>query len=273
MSTTEATEAPAQPGEDRELLAVLAAKGGCGATLLCVNLAAEMAAVRGSGEVCVIDLDFSKGDVAGVLGLSPKHTVPHLTAQAHDLDSSMLRGAATLVRSGNFHILPQPSRLADMEMVTREEIAPLLRVARQTWSRVVVDCGARIDAATLTTVVEADAVCVVLTPDLPALRNAIRLIELLRKVGVPRDRIRPVLNKVSRRSRLPEEDIQDQLGLPVYATIHRDEAACSDADLEARLLRDVAPHSRTTRDIRKSWGAIDPAEEEPQPRRWRFPWQ
>ena len=267
-------EDPVAPvSAQRELLAVVSAKGGCGATLLSVNLAAEAAAAHPSRTVCVLDLDLSKGDVAGFLGLDPKLTVPELIRQRSTLDASLIRGAATPYAQGDFHVLPQPTDLADLETVTRAEVSALLTHTRAAFDLVVVDCGSRIDAATLATVVAADAVILVLTPDLPALRDARRLMNLIRRVGVDRSRIRPVLNKVSRHSRLPTEDIEQQLGIPLYATIHRDEDACADADLEARLLRDVAPRAQVTRDIRSTWGALDPADDEPLRPRWRFPWQ
>jgi pilus assembly protein CpaE len=261
------------PAAQRECVAVVSAKGGCGATLLSVNLAAEAASAHLSSSVCVLDLDHTKGDVAGFLGLEPQQTVPELVRQLDTMDASLVRGAATPYKGGSFHVLPQPTDLAELATITRGEVSSLLHHARAAFDLLVVDCGSRIDAATLATLVAADAVILVLTPDLPALRDARRLMNLLRRVRIDQSHIRLVLNKVSRHSRLSAQDIEQQLGIPLYAVIHRDEDACVDADLEARLLRDVAPRARITRDIRSVWGALDPDDDEPARQRWRFPWQ
>ncbi len=257
----------------RELVAVLSAKGGCGATFLAINLAGELAR-HGAPSILVLDLDFCKGDVGGFLDAPGECDVHQLIQAGDHVDTAMLRGCARDYGEGGFQILVQPEDLTNLDVIGQAETVPLLEAAREGWDQVIVDCGSRIDPATLAAMLASDRVLVVLTPDIPALRDAKRILALFTRLGVDTDRVRFVLNKISRSARLDEDEVEEQLGHPLYARIRRDEETCATADLEGRLVRHVAPLSALSRDLRRTWGCLDEAPI-PSPRiskRWSLPW-
>lgn len=252
------------------LVAVLGAKGGCGATLISVNLAA---ATEPAGDAVVLDLDFSKGDVAGFLDVWPKSSIKDALSDMSRVDASLLTGLAVKHSSG-LAVLAQPFDLSELVQPRTSEIRHLLELARQRWRHVVADCGSRLDEATLTAAMHADHVLLVATPSVPAMRDARRVLRLLNRLGVPNNRIHLLVNRWPEHSKLGLDEIERHLQFPVTATITRDNEACEKADYAGWLLHNVAPRSHCTRDIHALWGLITGEAEESEGgrlgRRWRF---
>lgn len=253
------------------LIAVLAAKGGCGATLLSVNLAA---AVDPTGDAVLLDLDFCKGDVAGFLDIWPDRSVKDALVDPSRLDAALLRGVVVHHDPSGVDVLPQPFDLSELLQPHARDVDAILSAARAGWPRVVADCGARLDEATLTAAMRADHVLLVATPSVPALRDARRVLRLLSRLGVHRDRLHLVLNRWASSSDLELDEIEHQLDWPVTATVAADPDAAGRADFSGRTLAEVAPRAAITREVAQLWTLVtgEPCDEA-RPgghRRWRF---
>jgi pilus assembly protein CpaE len=234
-----------QEGDQGELIAVVGSKGGCGVSFLTIHMAAELSLME---RVVALDLDFSMGDIAAFLDLEPSNSVHDVLRDLDRLDERMLAGSVT-VHPSKVHVLAQPTELVNHEEVHGEDIMRVLSTAAETYQYVLADCGGRIDLSTLTTTSVADRVILVTTPDVVAVRNAWRRLQLMDRLGIDRDSIRLVVNKWGRNTDLRLTDIEKNLQCRVAATISRDDAGCSRAVNEGRLLRDVAPRSPALKDI------------------------
>lgn len=252
------------------LVAVLSAKGGCGATLVAVNLAADSEPVD---EAVVLDLDFSKGDVAGYLDVWPQRSVKDALSDMGRVDASVLAGLAVKHGSG-LSVLAQPFDLSELVQPHASEVRQLLDHARTQWRRVVADCGSRLDEATLTAAMHADHVLVITTPTVPAMRDARRLLRLLNRLGVTNNRIHLIVNRWPVHSRIALDEIERHLQFPVTTTLPRDDEAAEKADYAGWLLKDIAPRSHLRRELHGLWTQVtgEPEEVEGgrQWRRWRF---
>ena len=238
--------------EDRgEVVAVCGTKGGCGVTLLTVNLAAELSPVH---RVLCVDLDFSMGDVAAFLDLSPSNSISDVIHNIQRLDERLL-GGSVAVHHSKVHVLAQPHEPEDEEF-GGDIILRLLHACAKAYQYVLVDCGGRIDEPTLTTLSVADLVLLVCTPDVPSVRNAWRRLKLLDKVGIERDRIRLVVNRWTRNAPISRKDIETNLGIDVAATIANDSKTTQPAVNEGRLLREVNRRSAAVKDVGRMVGII-----------------
>lgn len=244
------------------LVALLGAKGGCGTTLLTANLAAN---IHVDGGVCVIDLDNGKGDLAAILDLSPTQSVPQLLAR--DCDTTLLRGSA-LEHPAGFRVLGQPQDMCQLVRPAPAEVRRFLDVVRQTWEVALLDCGSRVDDATIAALRAADVVMVVSTPDVLALRDAGRERALLERIGVPIERQWMVVNQVGRG--ISVEEIEEILGVNVTATLPKDDAACDRAIGAGALLQEVAPHAALSKTFAALWPRLNG--EKPARHGWRLPW-
>lgn len=241
-------EASATEPEDAsqgEVIAVVGSKGGCGVTFLAIHLAAEVSQLE---RVCVVDLDFSMGDVAAFLDVQPTSSIQDVLKNLDRLDERFLAGSVA-VHPSKLHVLAQPTELLATEEVKGEDVLRVLSACADAYNYVLVDCGGRLDEATLTASSVADLIFLVCTPDVPSVKNAWRRLQLMDRLSINRDAIRLIVNKWERTSDLSTKDIETNLGLPVSATIDYDPVACRKAINAGRLLRDIDRKSPTARDI------------------------
>ncbi len=241
----EAASSDVDDAHSGQVIAFIGSKGGCGVTFLSINLAAEISQIE---QVCVVDLDFSMGDVAAFLDLQPSNSVHDLMRNLNRLDERMLRGSVA-VHPSKVHVLAQPTELTGSEEVKGDDVLRVLSVAADAYKYVLVDCGGRIDEATLTASSVADLLFIVCTPDVPSVKNAWRRLQLMDRLGVERDAVRLVVNKWEKTTELSMQDIETNLGVPVAATITYDPINCRKAVNAGRLLRDIDRRSPTAKDI------------------------
>jgi pilus assembly protein CpaE len=89
----------------------------------------------------------------------------------------------------------------------------------------------------------------VLTQDVPAVRNTKRCLDLFRRLGYSDSKMMVVLNRYQKDSKITPDVIQDTVGLPVVHTLSNDFAATIESINRGLLLYDVAPRSKLTKDI------------------------
>ncbi len=234
------------------VVAVVGAKGGSGATLLAIHLAAARAR---AGRVGLLDFDFHRGGVAGALDLWVDHSLHKLVEQLDRIDAVGFQRALVTHNAG-FQVLPQPFDFADLIQPRAADVLRLLTLSATSFDRVVVDCGSRVDEAMLAVVTKADLVVLVSTPAIPALRDALRLVRLLRDLQVGEERIRLVINQWTTTGPFSLPEVEAQLEIPVALTVPRDDAAFAQVDFEARPIWDVSRRSRASRALEEAWEAV-----------------
>ena len=243
-SVHESTFADDSEAISGQVTAFVGSKGGCGVTLLACNIAAELAPLS---RVLLVDLDFSMGDAAAFFDLQPKSSILDVLRSLDRLDERMLAGNVT-IHASKVHLLPQPTELQD-EVVRGEDVMAVLTAASEAYQHVIVDCGGRIDEATLLATSAADRVFLVTTPNVVDVKNAWRRLQLLDRLGVDRGAIRLVVNKWGKRNELTQSDIEQNLGMVVSAFVRADNEVCSRAVNLGRLLHEVDKRSPTAIDI------------------------
>lgn len=252
------------PDDDAgEVITIWGAKGGVGSTFIAVNLAAELAAVQ---RVCVVDMDFSMGDVAAMLDLEPQSTMAELFKNIGRLDERSLSGFVTIRQQGagghqaNIHVLAQPKTLDHREEPNSDAVMKLLTTVARSYQYVVIDCGSRVDEAAVTAATVADRVILVATPDVLSIKNTFRRLQLLDKLGVDKSRVALVLNRVEKKAPLlTVQDIEQNLGRKISAQISEDRVA-QRAVNEGKLVREVDKRSQIARDIEAFTGLVTSGE-------------
>ena len=242
----EALYSNASDNEDRgEIIAVCGAKGGAGCTSTTINLAAELCPIH---RVVAVDLNFSMGDVASFLDLKPTKSISDLLQELDRLDERVLAGSVSVHKS-KVHVVAQPNEIDEQEEVRGDNILRLLQICAESYQYCMIDCGTALNEATLTTITVADTLLLVVTPDVPSVKNAWRRLQLFDRIGVERSRVRLIVNRYEKRSQLTLDDIEANLGLRVAASVENDWKTLSQAVNEGRLVRDVNKKSPAARDI------------------------
>jgi pilus assembly protein CpaE len=234
-----------EDADQGNVVALIGSKGGAGVSFLTVNIAAELSAME---RVAVVDLDFSMGDIAGFLDMQPAQSIHDVLRNLDRLDERLLAGAVT-VHPSKIHVLSQPNQLVELEEIHGDDVLRVLTTAASAYQYVLVDCGGRIDEATLTATSVADTILLVTTPEVVAVRNTWRRLQLMEKIGIERSNVRLIVNRWGKSNELRQSDIETNLGVPVAATISSDPVSCQKAVNQGRLLREVAARSPTYKDI------------------------
>lgn len=253
-----------------EVIAVVGTKGGQGSTLVAANLAAELSALH---QVCLIDLDFSMGDVAAFLDLKPSSSILDLMDNLHRLDSRLFKGSVSIHRPSKLQILPQPTELQPYTDLRDEDILRILSVAAETYQYVFVDCSSHIDVATLTATTAADRILMVSTPDVVSVKNAWRRLQMLESQQVEPDTIRLILNQWEKGAEVSDKDIETNLKIPIAARLRSDDSCQRSVSL-GQLVRDVNRRSPFHADIAAAASLITEGAErvDPAPERGAFGW-
>ena len=225
-----------RPGETRrsKLYGFLSVKGGCGATTLACHAAVDLAQLCGQS-VLLADFDFSTGLVRLLMQVKSRYSVLDAINNTQRLDSSYWR---SLVSNGyqGVEVIAGSSSDVMREHPTQHDIRQVLRFARSQYDHVIVDLGSGIDPDVVTVLEDLDHLILVATPDLSSLKMAKLSSVHLNRIGFRADKIKLVLNRMSRRVELSTQEIESAIGMPVFATIPNDYSALERVYSEGQLL-------------------------------------
>jgi len=214
-------------------LGFVSAKGGCGATTLACHVATELPRLVQS-KVLLADLDLQ----AGLVGFLAKTKSPYSIADAVNnlqrLDQSFWHG---LISNGipDLEILTAPTA-PGAKQVLPQQLKQVLAFARGQYGWSVLDLGRNLNGATLSMLDLVDETYLVTTHEVPALHQAKQMIRYLLDSGYPQGNIRLILNRIPKRLDVTLDEMEQMLGLPIFATLANDYHALQEAYVEGRLV-------------------------------------
>ncbi|WP_242395678.1 AAA family ATPase [Anaeromyxobacter oryzisoli] len=224
--------------------AVFAAKGGVGATTLATNLSGALQA--GGTRTCLVDLDVAMGDVLAFLDLGGGYSLSDLAKNLSRLDPALLETSLLRHGSGVRVLTAGPPEQA--ERLEAATVAAALGFLRQHFGAVMVDGLRGLDDLALAAVEASDRILLVLTQEIPAVRDARRCVDLLRRLGCE-DKVTVVVNRHRKGQQIDDAVIADTVGLPVGAVIANDYPAVIQAVNRGAFVADDAPRAQVTRDL------------------------
>lgn len=232
------TRADPQPGPQHprgQVVTLVSARGGVGKSLLACNLAASLA-LKTRLPVAAVDLDLEFGVLHSLLGVRAAATWLDVCRVEEPLTPEHLRRALTRGGIPGLGLLaapPYPHQAAEVDGEGRAEpgrnyVAEALEALRREHDYVVVDTGRGLREGVLTALDLSDRIVVVSVPEIPALQNTARLLEILvGRLGYPRERVDLVLNMTGSAEAPRREDIERSLQYPVAHELPWDPASAS----------------------------------------------
>ncbi len=169
------------PANDRpkgKLLVFRGSKGGTGVTTLAINFAVALTQ-ESQGSVALVDMHPQLGEVALGLGLVPRFSIADALANAARMDADFLSTLLMKHESG-LAVLASPEEHGVGANRSLERGAEkLFRVLREEFAFVVADAGSSSGNTPDSLFEAADGIYLVTEANLPALRNARRMISYL----------------------------------------------------------------------------------------------
>jgi len=125
--------------------------------------------------------------------------------------------------ASGLHVLAAPARPEQSEQVNSDQFAKIVKYLRQMYAYVVVDTASALNDITLAALDNSDLVVLVVTQDIPTIKNCRLFLDLLDSISLPRQRVCFVMNKYDKRISITPEKVGENLKQPVIGGIPLDE--------------------------------------------------
>jgi pilus assembly protein CpaE len=258
-SSTAGTAAPpaasqpqARPGR---LVAFMGCKGGNGTSFVAANMAHIMA--HEFGKKCAfVDLDLQCGDASFYLGSGAnKHSLGDLTRQIDRLDVQLLASCLHAV-TPRLNLLAAPHSLENAMAINPQDIEKVLTLVRSQHEHVVVDLPRNLNALTLKVLDMADVVYIVMQSQTPDVRDAQRLVNMMRALGLNETKLRLLVNRYKPRGWVSLPELEKAVGLKVQQSIPSGPEWVDESLHVGQPLSVVNDHNAVIHALREATGAL-----------------
>jgi pilus assembly protein CpaE len=206
------------PGERAEIVAVYSPKGGVGCTTIAINLAVALKTITGKSSI-LVDADLRFGDIDSALNITTASSIGSLVSQLDELDNQLLDRSLVPHKSG-IQVVVAPPHLDMADAIRPEHIKKLLtRLSELDEGYIVVDAWSALDDLTLSILDLCEHLVIVTTPQVTALRDVHRFLDVLGLLGYEEDKVSLVLNNCYHRSDVNPKDMERAMGYPIVQTI------------------------------------------------------
>ncbi len=242
-------------GKAGRAIGFLSAKGGCGATTIACHTAVELARQSGQ-EVLLADFDLDAGLIGFLMKSKSHYSILDAVGNTHRLDASYWRA---LVSNGvpRLQVIRAPGVTVQREEPKEDDVRTVLRFVRHEYGWTVVDLGRGLKPMVLSAIDELDETFVITTLDVPALHQVKEIARGLLDYGYGSDRLRLVLNRMPKNPDIMPGELEDLLGVPVYAMLPDDYGAIYEAYAEGQLLAPATNLGRKLASLAAKIAGID----------------
>lgn len=203
------------------VITITSGKGGVGKTTSTANIGAGLALAGHS--VVLVDADIGLRNLDVVLGLENR-----IVFDVVDYVEGRCKLRSAIIRDKRYEglfLLPA-AQTREKDALTPEQMASLCHELQEQFEYVLIDCPAGIEQGFKNALAGADAVIVVTTPEVSAVRDADRVIGLVEARELPQpdliiNRYRPEM--VARGDMLSVDDVCDILAIPLLGIIPEDD--------------------------------------------------
>ena len=203
------------------VITIAGATGGVGSTSVAVNLACYLARDP-SRSVAVVDLDLTLGDADVLLDTIPEYTLVDVAQNAARLDFTLLKKSLTKHSSGVF-LLPRPTNLHDVDLVTPEDLQRVLGLLKATFTHLVIDTSKSFSPLDRVALDAATHVLLISQLDLPCLRNVVRLMSSFREIDNLEQKVKILVNRAGlNQGQISLKKAQETLGREIFWQLPND---------------------------------------------------
>lgn len=193
----------------------MSSKGGLGATFLAVN-AAEAIADHKNNKVVLWDMCFQSGDSTVMLDIVPENTVTDICRDIHRLDKALLQSAVSKHKNG-IDVLSAPKGPMECREIKTTHTKKLLDTITQNYDYLFIDCtSATINDITIEAFKVSKMIAIVIDLSVPAIRNAARIQEVIKQIGIDSQQLEYVVNRHVKSNALSIEEAEKTLRKNIF---------------------------------------------------------
>lgn len=216
----QATKKGADSTGPLRVISVYSPRGGVGCSSVASNLAIALREETDQ-RVLLMEGKLHFGDLGLMLNIRSRNTIADLIPQANALEEGIVREVVAEHASG-IHVLLSPVSLEVAQGIRPEALFNVVTGLRRMFDFIVIDAGNHLDENTVTLLDLSDRVLLLATPDLAALNEASRFIQLSRSLDYPAGKVMTVLNRAGVLGGVRARDIEAALHHQLFAQIPDD---------------------------------------------------
>ncbi len=204
--------------KDNKIITIFGTKGGVGKSVVCTNLAVAMAQ-KYKDKVGLVDLDIQFGDISVMMNINPRKTISELLQEGDEPGADLLKDY--LYERHGVNILAAPNKPELAELVTSHGVHQILQLCKGMYGFTFIDTPTFIDETTLTALEMSDLILLIISLDLPTIKNVKKGIDLLRSLQLlPKTRL--ILNRSSGIAGIEARDVERVLDMRIRAEVPSD---------------------------------------------------
>jgi pilus assembly protein CpaE len=237
------------------LVAFMGCKGGNGTSFVAANMAHIMASEH-ARQCAFIDLDLQCGDASFYLSSGAnKNSLSDLTRQIDRLDAQLLSSCMHTV-TARLNLLAAPHDLESAMAISASDVEKVVRLVRTLHEQVVVDLPRSLNALSLKVLDMADVVYIVMQNHTPDVRDAQRLIGMLRSLGYSDDKLRLLVNRYAPDGWVSLSELEKAVGIKACQTIPDNPQWVGEAMHTGQALSLVHDHNAVLHALREATSAL-----------------
>ena len=236
-----------EPKPDRrplgKIISLYSGKGGVGCTLIATNLSL---ALQSEETPCVlVDADLQYGDVHISFNMQAHYTIADIASQSEGLDEEFIQEILLSHESG-LRVMAAPPRPEMADRIQAEVFSQILLTLKKLFAYVIVDTASYLDDIALAALEASDQIVTIITPDIPPIKNTRLFLDTLDELGIPKENVMLILNKVKKGDQIKSEQVAENLRHDVVVEIPFDRAAVRNSINRGEpLLTDQETHPLT----------------------------
>jgi len=240
LSRAQPAQEAAGGKEPAKTIAVMPAKGACGATTVACNLAFQWKRTSGK-KVLLVDMDPLTGNLSFLLKVKSVYSFLDALQRSNELDADLWGAMVRPVHGVD--VLLAPELMLDQNQDLRDP-SPILEYARHAYDVVILDASSVYTEWNLNIARAANELLLVTTNELPALQAAQRALSYLDTNRIGRWKIRLVVNRYRRDVGVSLEVIGTALHTEVFETLPSDYDAVQKALLDGKPIPASTPFGK-----------------------------
>lgn len=213
--------APGDAARPLRSIVVYSPRGGAGVSTVALNLAISLLE-QTNQRVLLFEGKLFFGHLDVMLNLKPHNTLADLVPHASNIDDNLMQDVVTRHVTG-IDVLMAPESIQVAQGIRPDEFYNVFLNVQKYYDYVVVDGGSALSENTVTLMDGADCILMVATPEMAALHDVSRFIQVTRSLAYPPEKLMIVLNRAGLTGGIKPRDIEKAMRHPVFAEIPDDE--------------------------------------------------
>ncbi|MCL5264765.1 MAG: response regulator [Chloroflexi bacterium] len=203
-----------------KVISAFSPKGGVGRTTIISNLAIALKELT-QKKVVLVDCNLQFGDVGVLFNIQSPKTIIDLVSHLSNLDEDVIEDVL-IEHSSGVKLLLGPPRPEMGELVTAEGVKIILNKLRETYDYILVDTLPSFQDQMVSVLDLSDHILVVLTLELPAIKNVKLFLEVADALGYPPEKVALILNRADSTGGIRVSDVESSLRKQIMVSIVSD---------------------------------------------------